>query len=40
MSKKMAKVVATIVPDTTAYEKQPRTYTNSDLRYVIWEVKV
>jgi hypothetical protein len=40
MSKKMAKVAVTIVPATTAYEKQLRTHTNSDPGYVIWEVKI
>ncbi|HEY6404837.1 MAG TPA: hypothetical protein VIX38_02015 [Nitrososphaeraceae archaeon] len=40
MSKKMATVVVTVVPDTTAHEQQLMTYTNSDPSYVIWEVKV
>jgi hypothetical protein len=39
MSKKMATAVATIVPDSKAYEQQLRTYTNYDHGYVIWEVK-
>lgn len=40
MSKKMATVVVTIVPATTAYEQQPMTNTNSDPGYVIWEIKI
>jgi hypothetical protein len=36
----MATLVVTIVQDTTAYEQQLMTYTNSDPGYVTWGVKV
>jgi hypothetical protein len=39
MYKKMASLVVTIVTDTTAYEQQLMTYTNSDSGYVMDGVK-